>query len=261
MRSYIIGCGIYDSSISWKPGEVTPQRCCSDFEIHLFFEGDAQLFINGLPCPMDNCIHIAKPGQYINSRCGYKVYFLRIRCDCGEYGSVLASCPDYIEMSDMVSYIQLINEILKLYHRTDELFSCTSKLWLLADMLYKDMNLPNGNMKCNSKIQAAKMFMEKNFKNSITLSDIASSVSYSSYYFHRIFRKAENCTPLEYLIKLRIDNAKYLLSATDYSLSQIAQECGFASQSYFSDVFKRTTSTTPLQYRNNNRLFGNLREG
>ena len=47
----------------------------------------------------------------------------------------------------------------------------------------------------------------------------------------------------------RLDESKYLLSETDLSMSQIAQLLGFSSLSYFSQVFRRTQATSPLEYR------------
>ncbi|MBQ8310101.1 MAG: helix-turn-helix transcriptional regulator, partial [Clostridia bacterium] len=52
-----------------------------------------------------------------------------------------------------------------------------------------------------------------------------------------------------YLLDVRIRQAKYLLAQSGKSLSEIAYECGFSSQAYFTEQFKRETYTTPGQYR------------
>lgn len=52
----------------------------------------------------------------------------------------------------------------------------------------------------------------------------------------------------EYVEEQRIKKAIHLLLTTDRSLTAVAYECGFSSQSYFSYVFKRKMKTTPRQY-------------
>ena len=53
----------------------------------------------------------------------------------------------------------------------------------------------------------------------------------------------------EYLLTKRINNAKFLLTATDKSFSDIAYNSGFSSQTYMTYVFKKKTSCTPMQYK------------
>src|SRR5262249_12785880 len=55
--------------------------------------------------------------------------------------------------------------------------------------------------------------------------------------------------PHQYVLEQRIDRAKTLLSETALSLTEIAYRLGFASQSHFTAVFRRLTSTTPEAYR------------
>ncbi|MCB6603699.1 helix-turn-helix transcriptional regulator, partial [Erysipelatoclostridium ramosum] len=52
-----------------------------------------------------------------------------------------------------------------------------------------------------------------------------------------------------YLIRLRVQQAKELLETTNYSIAQISDSCGFSSQSYFSQVFKKACGMTPNAYR------------
>jgi AraC-like DNA-binding protein len=69
-----------------------------------------------------------------------------------------------------------------------------------------------------------------------------------SYFSHLMIRTmGDSFTTL--LTRMRVDHARHLLAHTDLPLSQIAQECGFADQSYFSKVFRRTTRATPRAYR------------
>mgnify|MGYP003319274626 CR=1 FL=1 len=53
----------------------------------------------------------------------------------------------------------------------------------------------------------------------------------------------------EYLLKVRLDNAKFLLLNTNKSIENIAESCGFSSANYFSLMFKRKIGISPLNYR------------
>ncbi len=83
----------------------------------------------------------------------------------------------------------------------------------------------------------------------LTLQDIASSVHVNPAYLSTLFKKEMSISYTDYINRLRIDRAKILLFKTDLSVIEIATQCGFADQSYFTKVFKRIESCTPKSYR------------
>ena len=92
-------------------------------------------------------------------------------------------------------------------------------------------------------------FIEENFKNDITSSDIAENVGISSDYITKQFKKELEITPLEYLRKYRIAKAIELIKTTDMSISDISTACGFNDLSLFSRVFKQTFGLTPRDFK------------
>ena len=73
-------------------------------------------------------------------------------------------------------------------------------------------------------------------------------MSLSPVYFHNVFKSATGKTLHDYIEEQRIKKAIYLLQTTNYSLTKVAYECVFSSQSYFSFVFKRRMKNTPRKY-------------
>ena len=69
------------------------------------------------------------------------------------------------------------------------------------------------------------------------------------HYFCRLFKKATNTTPTEYINFVRIWKAENLLITTDDSVLEISMAVGFSSVSYFNRTFKRLKNTTPTAYR------------
>ena len=54
---------------------------------------------------------------------------------------------------------------------------------------------------------------------------------------------------MQYVIKKRIDRARYLIITTDKKISTIASECGFNDMSYFAKQFKRIVGISPKEYK------------
>ena len=55
-------------------------------------------------------------------------------------------------------------------------------------------------------------------------------------------------SPIGYIKKVRMDNARLLLRTGYYSVSETARKCGFESLTYFSGEFHRMTGRTPTEY-------------
>ena len=71
----------------------------------------------------------------------------------------------------------------------------------------------------------------------------------NKFYLVHAFKQYKGISPISYLIKLRIKHAKDLLITTNNSIAQISESCGFSSQSYFSQVFRKETGMTPNEFR------------
>jgi YesN/AraC family two-component response regulator len=101
-----------------------------------------------------------------------------------------------------------------------------------------------------NKISAFIMYyLNQNYRDPITLDKLASVGHINKYYLAHTFKKDMGISPIEYLNRIRIKEAKLLLETTDYSIAHIAAFTGFSSQSFFTQAFKRTTNKTPSRYR------------
>lgn len=71
----------------------------------------------------------------------------------------------------------------------------------------------------------------------------------SASYFSRLFKREMKSGFSAYVNRVRLREAERLLLTTDKSVTEIAQEVGFATSSYFIDCFRRTHEVTPYRYR------------
>lgn len=93
-------------------------------------------------------------------------------------------------------------------------------------------------------------FLKANFRNQISIENLSDYFRFNSSYLIRLFNKYMKVTPAQYIINLRIDEAKRLLKLVNkLSLKQIAEFCGYGDQHYFSRLFKQVTGVTPSAYR------------
>ncbi len=71
----------------------------------------------------------------------------------------------------------------------------------------------------------------------------------SPAYFRRLFKRSYGMSPVQYITALKLQYAKSLLESGSFTLSEIAEQCGFADEKYFYAVFKKETGTTPAKWR------------
>ena len=97
-------------------------------------------------------------------------------------------------------------------------------------------------------------YMESNFEKPLTLDYLAEFANITKYYLSREFKKYTGFSPNDYLITLRIDRARLLLTSTTIPASKIAHEVGIHDMNNFTNLFKKKTGMTPTQYRNSTLL-------
>lgn len=99
-------------------------------------------------------------------------------------------------------------------------------------------------------IHQAQKYIQENFASEITVEKLAALCSVSKYYFIRIFRDAMGMTPYQYLLYVRIGQAKLLLLSTSDTVREIGEKVGFENAGSFIVAFKKIVGVTPLVFRN-----------
>ena len=82
-----------------------------------------------------------------------------------------------------------------------------------------------------------------------SVSQYAAQCQMNPDYFIRVFKKETGYTPNQYRLNILTDRAKKLLLKTELSVSQIAEQLGFADPLYFSHAFKKRVGVSPVGYR------------
>lgn len=99
-------------------------------------------------------------------------------------------------------------------------------------------------------------YLTKNFAScDITNALLAEKCHISEVWFRRLFIKQYGVTPKQFIIDIRINRAKQLLSEGSVKISSVAQSCGFSNPYHFCRLFKEKTGLTPTEYMNKNSSF------
>lgn len=91
-------------------------------------------------------------------------------------------------------------------------------------------------------------YVEAHLEQDLTIEDLAAVAGLSPYHFAHAFKRSTGSGPYRYVLRRRTERAKRLLGAGKNPLSDVAQACGFGSQSHFSARFREVTGLTPHQF-------------
>ena len=121
----------------------------------------------------------------------------------------------------------------------------------LVNMLEKMIDAINANKQYPNSVLIVEAinYMQENLNTEISRDLVAEIACLSPSHFSRVIKQTFGQSFTDLLSKFRVDKAKEMLLHTDKSLIQIAYDCGFNDQSYFTKVFQKYASQTPGEYR------------
>jgi AraC-like DNA-binding protein len=170
----------------------------------------------------------------------------------GELYDRLMSLPSYIKVKNAESYADIFKKLCE-YHTEaleSEQLMLQSKILELIYMLSRENKTQSFLKKPSNStvIESVIHYIENNLSEDLSLDALSKYASFSPTHFHTCFKKSTGMTLRDFVEESRIRAAVRLLVNTDLTLSEIAYDCGFSSQSYFSYSFKRRMGLTPREY-------------
>lgn len=97
--------------------------------------------------------------------------------------------------------------------------------------------------------EKAASYLRTHYKEAVTAAMLGEATNFHPVYIARCMNREFGCSPMEYLLRHRIERSKLLLMQTDYSITRIAEETGFRQAPYFSTCFQRLEGQSPRSYR------------
>lgn len=226
----------------------------SHFLVVLVEQGTASIFS---PIKSKLCTHdlfVMFPGERVHYKAltdwsirwigiyGDSVEQLLLRCGITRKNPV-CSVSRYTELSEV------LESLLKLSEDTREAsqFKCQSLLYEFFSLLLQNVDSNTVNL----PVETAKHIIKFNYNTDLTLTKLSSMLNLNATYFSRLFKEKTGMSPKQYILRIRMERAKELLSGTVYSVKEISNSIGFSDPLYFSRLFKKRENMSPLTYRQN----------
>jgi len=102
----------------------------------------------------------------------------------------------------------------------------------------------------DDSVKKAQEFIETNFKNKITVDQLASMLALSRRNLERRFKKATANTVVEYIQRVKVEAAKQSLESSRENVNEVMYNVGYSDPKAFRTTFKKITGLSPIQYRN-----------
>lgn len=92
-------------------------------------------------------------------------------------------------------------------------------------------------------------FIQHNYQQQLSMDQLSQAMHYSTHYVARVFKRRYGCSPMEYLARTRIQQAKHWLTHSDLPIRDVADRVGYKDMYYFSRLFKKMNEVTPAQFK------------
>jgi len=99
------------------------------------------------------------------------------------------------------------------------------------------------------RLLQARQLVEARFLDNLTVAEVATAVALSEYHFARLFRTVFNESLYQFVLRLRLDEARYQLLASEVSITELGLQVGYNSLSSFIHAFRRRFGLAPTHYR------------
>lgn len=186
------------------------------------------------------------------TRSGWEIYWLHFDGVLARpYFETFAADGAFLMQSDAAMCVRSVRKIFESFDRrcpvSEPMISKRINDLLTGAILA--LQQEKKQLKRLGAIDESVQFIAEHVEQPLTLEQLAASVSLSPFYFARLFKQETGFSPHEYIVRARVDKAKYLLISTSLPLKEIACRCGFGNECSFSTLFKKMSGYTPRGYR------------
>ena len=128
-------------------------------------------------------------------------------------------------------------------------YHISKALRILADRPERADNAHDFRSPALKRVKTALAYMEEHYREELGNGDLMRLCCCSESVLLRSFHQIVETSPMQYLQSVRLRKASELLLTTEMRCGEVAASCGFHDFSYFTKIFKRSTGSTPMDYR------------
>lgn len=149
------------------------------------------------------------------------------------------------------SFLNLIIYLVEKFYGRETALFCAKVFQIdISRNLQAEFSIFNGQKQHDDEaIQAAQQYLEENYRQKLSIEQIADQLSIGRRNFDRRFKKATSFTPIEYLQRIKVEAAKKEFENSRKNISEVMYEVGYNDTKAFREVFSKITGLSPLDYR------------
>lgn len=148
--------------------------------------------------------------------------------------------------------ILLYNKIQMMHqkwNRQEERLHVKSLFYQFIDQVLKELHRKETEVKQTSVAVQVITYIQEYYVEPITLDSLAEVFNFSAYHLSSLFKEYTGMSPIDYLIRFRLERATELLMTTEASVGEIAASVGYKDVYYFSRIFKKRKDVSPAHFR------------
>ena len=174
----------------------------------------------------------------------------------GKFPVINFECENLFSDTITVLPVENIETVMRNFEQMKKLFILKSNRLAVMSMLYNifDIFLRSGNFTSNPLAPAMK-YAENNYCGNVTNALLSKQCNLSEEYFRKLFKKTYGMSPKQYILNMRINKAKQMLSEGVLKINAVSEECGFTNPYHFCRFFKQKTGLTPSEFMNRNKIY------
>ncbi|WP_020620353.1 helix-turn-helix domain-containing protein [Paenibacillus daejeonensis] len=159
------------------------------------------------------------------------------------------------EVSDLpLSYREIwesaMGELSKELEVFDSVSQLRSTIEAILSATIEQMNKLRQGRNSQELLQEVKVYIEQHYSNpELSLQLLSDQFQMNQSYLSRLFKEAYSENFVDYVTRVRMDRARYLLTHTDEQIQHISQQVGYAHYFSFNRMFKRVSGVTPGEFR------------
>ncbi len=145
-----------------------------------------------------------------------------------------------------------VRYLLKVFDRIEEqryLGNSTARMEHLIEMLLLSLEDEHQAKQIQPLVHKIVRYLREHLAEKITLAQVAEHCYFSPVYCDSVFKKATGKSIIDYLLELRVEEAKLLLVQEQYAIGEIGAAVGVPDANYFARFFKKRTGHSPSEYR------------
>lgn len=174
----------------------------------------------------------------------------------GKFPVINFDCKEFL-CNEVISLpIQSSDTYIKDFEKMKALTLFEENRAKMMSVFYNMLHRLSTESSVHDAILPAIRYIESNYQNpKLSNSELAEKCNISEVYFRKIFTETYKTTPKQFIVDIRINKAKQLLSDGFLNIGAVAEECGFSNQFHFCRLFKEKTGVTPTEYIKRNRVY------